>query len=308
MAESGSTVDNTVTNAPVTEGQTKAPSPWRIIWREIYRDKIALIALIVFVSIMFTTFIWAATLDEGYAKRVDLMVRNQAPSEAYVWGTDEGGRDMRGMMVLGARNSILVGFSVSLLGSFLGILVGLIAGFHGGNTDNVIMRIVDTWAMLPQLMIIIVFVSLMRDYEVWHFIGILVLFTWVGTARLMRAMALQQRNLDYVSASKTLGTRNIVIMFREVLPNMVPIICVNLTLSLAANMGVETGLTFLGFGLPFGTPSLGTLISHARLPAAMQFRMYQWLPSALLVFGLMLCIYCVGQALSRATDVRSRRG
>jgi len=194
------------------------------------------------------------------------------------------------------------------LASILGIFVGLTAGFFGGHYDNIIMRVVDTWSMLPTLMIIIVIVTMMPYYSPLHFVIIMALFSWTGTARIMRAVALQQRNLDYVSASKTLGTRNIIIMFREVLPSLVPVITVNLTLALANNIGIETGLTFLGFGLPWGTPSLGRLIAYASTPATLQFRMFQWLPAALLVFTLMLCVYCVGQALSRAADVRQRRG
>jgi len=290
------------------EQHLQASSMLRTIWKEVLHDKIALIGMIIFCLILVVTFFWAFTLDEGYATRVTLRDRDQAPSEKYVWGTDEGGRDMVGMMVLGARNSILVGFAVTLFSSIFGLLIGLISGFYGGHTDNAIMRAIDTWLMLPFLMIVIVIVSLMPNYKTIHFVLILAAFSWMGTARIIRAMALQQRSLDYVSASRTLGTRNIVIMFREVLPNLIPIITVNLTLSLAGNMGVETGLTFLGFGLPFGTPSLGYLLSHARNPAALQFRLWQWLPAALLIFVLMLCVYSVGQAVSRVSDAKQRKG
>ncbi|MCL2376262.1 MAG: ABC transporter permease [Defluviitaleaceae bacterium] len=285
----------------------EAPSLARIIWKEIYTDKVALIALIVFSTIMVSTMVLGFTIDEDFARRSYLVFRDQGPSEQFFLGTDDGGRDMVAMIILGARNSILIGFAVTILGSILGIAIGLVSGFYGGQVDNIIMRITDTWLMLPTLMIIILFVSLIPNYQVWQFVGILVIFAWMGTTRIIRAMALQQRNLDYVSASKTLGTRNIVIMVREVLPNLIPVITVNLTLGLAGNMGVETGLTFLGFGLPFGTPSLGRLIAMAARPAALQFRMWQWLPAALLIFTLMLSVYCVGQAVQRAADVRQRR-
>jgi len=288
--------------------QVRAPSLFRIIWREVLNDKLAFVGLVVFCLILIVTFVWAFTLDEGYATRVTLRDRDQAPSERYVWGTDEGGRDMVGMMVLGARNSILVGFAVTLISSAFGLVIGLVSGFFGGHADNVIMRAIDTWLMLPFLMIVIVIVSLMPNYKTIHFVLVLAAFSWMGTARIIRAMALQQRNLDYVSASRTLGTPNAVIMLREVLPNLIPVITVNLTLSLAGNMGVETGLTFLGFGLPFGTPSLGYLLSHARNPAALQFRLWQWLPAALLIFVLMLCVYSVGQAVSRVADAKQRKG
>jgi peptide/nickel transport system permease protein len=284
-----------------------APSALKVIWKEVYHDKVALIGLIIFVAIILSTFIIAFTLDEGYATRIDFRYRNAAPSSEFILGNDPGGRGIGSMLMLGARNSFIIAFSVTILGGALGIFFGLFSGFYGGTVDNFMMRIADTWAMLPTLMIIIVVVTLIPNYTTFHFIIVMSIFGWVGTARMMRAMALQQRSLDYVSASKTLGTRNLVIMMREVLPNMLPTITTNLTLSLAANMGLETGLTFLGFGLPFGTPSLGGLLSHARAPFTLQYRMWQWMPAALMIFILTLCIYCVFQALSRASDARQRR-
>jgi peptide/nickel transport system permease protein len=88
---------------------------------------------------------------------------------------------------------------------------------------------------------------------------------------------------------------------------MISFTVVNLTLNIALTMGIETGLTFLGFGLPPGTPSLGTLVSHARAPVVLQERLWQWLPAALLILLMMLCINYVGQALNRAADAKRRK-
>ena len=286
---------------------SNAPSAFRIFEREIYNDPIALISFFLFWTIIIGTLLWYFTIDSEIATRVYPLNRDQAPSAEHFLGTDPGGRDMVNMLVLGARNSFLIAFAVTILSGFLGVILGLVSGFYGGHVDNVIMRIIDTWLMLPFLMIVIVLVRMMPGYTTVHFVLIMTAFTWMGRARIVRAKALQQSKLDYVAASKTLGTRNIVIMVREVLPNLVSIIMVNMTLSLAMNMGIETGLTFLGFGLPVHTPSLGTLISYAISPATLQNRMWQWLPAAMLIVILMLCIYNVGQALSRAADVKQRR-
>jgi len=277
------------------------------MWKEIRNDKFAFVSFIIFWTIMIGTFLLAFTIDSDYATRTILINRNLPPSFDHLLGTDPQGRDMILMLILGARNSILVGFSITILSGIIGIVVGLFAGFYGGHVDNAIMRVIDTWSMLPFLMIVITVVTIIPYYTTIHFILVFTAFAWLSRARIIRAKTLQQRELDYVSASKTLGTPNLVIIVREVLPNLVSVIIVNMTLSLAASMGIETGLTFLGFGLPFGTPSLGTLISYASAPATMQFRMWQWLPAAVLIFILMLCIYCVGQALSRAADVKQRR-
>lgn len=277
------------------------------MWREIYTDKLAFVAFILFIVIVATVYIWALTIDQDAATLVHLGQRDRAPSATNWLGTDPGGRDMMQQLILSARNSFNIAFIVTIAGAIIGILFGLFAGFYGRHVDNVLMRILDFFAMVPTFMLVIVFVSVIHNYSVVTFALLMIaLVSWQGTARLIRIKALQQGTLDYVSASKTLGTPNIVIIFREVLPNLVSIITSNFTINLAANMGIETGLTFLGFGLPFATPSLGRLVFYASVPANMINRPWQWLPAALLIIIMMLCINFVGQALNRAADAKKR--
>jgi len=283
-------------------------SAWKLMWREIYSDKVALVALFIFCAIVLTVYIWAPfiNLDDLNAVNIEFLRRRYQPPNADFWmGTDGGGRDVLGQFILGARNSFNIAFAVTIGGAIIGIFVGLISGFYGGHVDNAIMRILDFIAMVPFLMLMIVFVSI-HQHTVITFTLIMILFSWQSTARLIRVVTLRQSHLDYVSASKTLGTPNIVIIFREVLPNLVSIIVSNVTMQLASNMGIETGLTFLGFGLPFGSPSLGRLISFARTPTILQERQWLWLPAALLIIIMMLCINFVGQALNRAADAKKR--
>jgi len=168
------------------------------------------------------------------------------------------------------------------------------------------MRILEFLMVLPSLMFIIVFVTIVPNYNVFTFILIMSAFYWFGKARLIRSRALAERELDYINASKTLGTPSWKIMFFEMFPNLSSLVIVNMTLSLAGNIGLETGLTFLGFGLPAGTPSLGTLISFARNPDIVKNKWWSWLPAALLILVMMLCINYVGQAVKRASDARQR--
>ena len=289
------------------DAQHVPPSSWLTMWKEIVNDKLALIGLIIFFIILISTFVVDANIDSGTATRVYPAARNQAPCAVHALGTDPGGRDMVDMIFLGAKNTFVVAFGITVLGGIIGVLIGLTSGFYGGKTDNVIMRCIDTWTMLPMLMMIIVIVTILPNRTIPMFILIVTAFLWMPTARIIRAKALQQSSLDYVLASKTLGTPNIIIMLREVLPNLVSVITLNLTLALAANMGIETTLSFLGFGLPFATPSLGTLISYASDPATLQNRIWQWLPPALLIFILMLSVCFIGQALNRAADVKQRK-
>ena len=281
---------------------------WKLMLREIRSDKLALVGLILFVGIVLTVYIWAAIIDPVAADVVNIRARRLPPGDGFILGTDSAGRDMLLQLILSARNSFNIAFIVTFGGAVIGIIFGLFSGFYGRFVDNVLMRILDFISMVPPIMLIIVFVAIIPNYSVVTFALMMILiFAWQSTARLIRVKALQQRELDYISTSKTLGTPNIVIIFREMLPNLVSIIVSNLTINMAANMGVETGLTFLGFGLPFGTPSLGRLVAYARTPTYMTDRLWMWLPAALLIIIMMLCINFVGQALNRVADAKKRK-
>jgi len=205
-----------------SEQPTTIPSPMAIMWKEIYADKLALFSLIFFVSMMVVVFIWASQLDPREALRLNLPTRNSPPTwelNHSFLGSDVAGRNIVPLMIIGARNSFLLSLMVALSSSVIGIIVGLVAGFYGGQVDNVIMRFIDFMTIIPTLMVIIVIVTIL-DHSVLNFGMAMVIFGWIGMARSMRMMTLRQGVMDYVSASKTLGTRNLVIIFREVIPNI----------------------------------------------------------------------------------------
>jgi len=233
--------------------QVKTASAWKIMWNEIYHDKIALLGLILFILIVSTVYIWAIFIDPVDAGFVDLRTRLLPPSSDFWLGTDSAGRDMLHQLILSARNSFNIAFLVTAGGATIGILFGLFAGFYGGHVDNVLMRLLNFIGMVPFLMLIIIFVSLIPSYSAIQFAGIMILFSWQGTAVLLRIKALQQGRLDYVAASKTLGTPNVVIIFREVLPNLISIIVSNLTLAMAINQDEIGELLFNGLHFAAGS-------------------------------------------------------
>ncbi|MBY0115950.1 ABC transporter permease [Paenibacillus sp. FSL R5-0623] len=286
----------------------KSPSSLSIVWRELVRDKVALISLIFLGLVMLLVYGTSLILNQDDIVRVDLFALYEPPSAKYWLGTDYGGRDVFGQLVIGTRNSLTIGIIVTLMTGFIGILIGLLSGYFGGMIDNLFMRVVDFFMILPMLMIVIAFVTAVPKYNIISFSLIMTAFLWMGIARLIRSKALQERELDYVKASKTLGSSHLKIMLSQVLPNLSSIIIVTMTLNLAANIGLESGLSFLGFGFPESTPSLGTLVSYARNPQTLESRWWIWLPASVLILVLMLSINNVGQALKRATDARQRRG
>ncbi|MBL4952390.1 ABC transporter permease [Neobacillus sp. YIM B02564] len=293
---------------PKVKKQKKQHGVLSIMWREIVKDKLALGALILLGLILIIVYGVSLLLDQDKIVTVDFLSIYSPPSAEHWLGTDYGGRDILGQLIIGAKNSFTIGLCITLLTGLIGLTVGLIAGYFGGRTDNIIMRIIDFFLILPTLMLIIVFVTIAPKYNVFYFILIMSLFLWTGKARLIRSKTLAERELDYVSASKTLGTPDWKIIIREVLPNLSSIIIVNLTLNLAGNIGIESGLTYLGFGLPESTPSLGTLVSYATNPDVLENKWWIWLPASLLILVMMLCINYIGQALKRAADARQRLG
>ena len=287
---------------------SEKPTGISVIVRELKKDKIAMSSLIILGVLFVTVFVGSMIMDQDEVMKISLLDKYAAPGEGFWLGADTGGRDILGQLIIGARNSIIVGVAVTVLTSGIGIVVGLIAGYYGGMIDNVIMRLVDFLTILPRLMLIIVFVTVVPKYNLVTFIFIMSIFYWTGIARLIRSKVLTESRRDYVQASKTMGTSDFKILFREILPNISSIIIVDSTLNLAGNIGIETGLTFLGFGFPPSTPSLGTLVGYATDPEVMSTKLWIWLPASLLILVMMLCINYVGQALKRAADARQRLG
>ncbi|MBF0779827.1 MULTISPECIES: ABC transporter permease [unclassified Granulicatella] len=287
----------------------KAVIGFGVIVREFKRDKVAMASFIIFVLLIAAIFIVSLFLDTEKAMQVSILNRYASPgTKHFILGADEAGREILWQLIIGARNSITIGFSVTIISSMIGLIVGTISGYYGGRVDNGIMRVVDFVSILPRLLFIIAFLQIVPKYSIFAFILIMSAFSWTSYTRLYRSKALSESALEYIKAAKTLGASDFRIMTRELVPNMSSVIIVNLVLAFAGNIGLETGLSYLGFGLPSSTPSLGTLISYASNSDVIKNKIWVWLPASLLILVLMLCINYIGQALQRASDSKQRLG
>lgn len=292
------------------ESQSSPPTGIQVIWREFKKDKLAMFSLIGSILLLIGILIMAFfTIDQTEVMKIQLLERFTEPGvRGYILGADEAGRDMLGQLIIGAKNSILIAIAVTVIANVVGIMLGIIMGYYGGFIDNFFMRIIDFFITLPTTMIIIVVVTIIPSYGIFDLILILAAFQWMSTARLVRSKALSEARRDYISASKTMGTSDFAIMFKGLLPNLSSLLIVEVTLSFAGNVGIETGLSFLGFGLPPSTPSLGTLVSYAMNPIILSSKWWVWLPASILILVMMLGINYVGQALRRAADAKQRLG
>ncbi|BAK17487.1 ABC-type dipeptide/oligopeptide/nickel transport systems, permease component [Solibacillus silvestris StLB046] len=292
------------------ESQSSPPTGIQVVWREFKKDKLALFSLIGSILLMIAIMIMALwTIDQTEVMKIQLLERFTEPGvRGFILGADEAGRDMFGQLIIGAKNSILIAVAVTIIANVVGIGLGIIMGYYGGFIDNFFMRIIDFFITLPTTMIIIVVVTIIPSYGILDLILILAAFQWMSTARLVRSKALSEARRDYISASKTMGTSDFAIMFKGLLPNLSSLLIVEVTLSFAGNVGIETGLSFLGFGLPPSTPSLGTLVSYAMNPIILSSKWWVWLPASILILVMMLGINYVGQALRRSADAKQRLG
>jgi peptide/nickel transport system permease protein len=275
--------------------------------REIKHDYFAFVSLILLAAILLAIFIGAPVINARHdVMRVCPQILPVSPRDsATLFGLDSMGRNQLHLLIVAARNSLYLAFGVTFFSFLLGLTVGVFSGYYGGRFDNIVMRITDTWAMIPFIMVVIVLIGVFGR-TVFNFILFLTLFTWVSRARLLRAAALAERQKDYINASKTLGTPNITIIFRELLPNLVDVTVANFVLTLAANIGIETGLSLLGFGLGWDYPSLGVMLQNATNPMYLQYFWWTWTPPLILVIILMLCVNFIGNALQRIADPKQR--
>lgn len=296
------------------DSQSLPPMGFEVIKREFMKDKLALLSLIVFILILLFLYVAPFFLNLESATKVQIFNRYMGPGSVadtghtYLLGADEGGRDVLAQLILGGRNSITIALIVTALTMIIGLVVGIVSGYYGGRVDNFIMRLVDFVMIIPGFILFITLNTILKANTV---LGISLTFSviyWTSYARLFRTRTLSEASKDYINASKTMGTRDWKIMLTELLPNISSLIITQLVLSMAGNIGLETGLSYLGFGLPIGTPSLGTLIGTAKTADIIENKQWVWLPAALFILVLMLCINYIGQAVQRSTDARQRLG
>ena len=181
----------------------------------------------------------------------------------HVLGTDQLGRDMLSRLIYGARVSLLVGLSASLIAGTFGVLLGLLAGYYGGRVDDGIMRLSDVQLALPYILVAMAILAIVGN-SLTNITLVLAGTQWVTYARVVRSSVLSVKEQEYVLAARTLALSNARIILRYILPNVFAPVIVIATFSVAQTIIAEAGLSFLGLGVPPSIPSWGGMLSDGR--------------------------------------------
>ncbi len=245
--------------------------------------------------------------EQGFGIRIppSWYHRQNKSNHNYHWmGTDKVGRDVLTRMIHGTRVSLAVGVLSVLISTIIGIIIGAIAGFYGGMADIVISRMIEIIICFPQFFAIITVVAIMDERSILNIILVISLFGWTGIARLVRGEVLRERSLDYVTASIALGAKTTRTIFRHILPNSLSPVFVTMTFGIAGSILMESGLSFLGFGVDIPTTSWGELLNQAR-EAPQEFWWLAIFPGIPIFFTV--TIYnLVGEGLRDAMDPKLR--
>ena len=306
-------------------------------WRRFRRNKLSLVAMIIFILIALVSFsaplISSAITKQDPASQslltklspINSTVQaikiggpqsGQRVTQKHWLGSDELGRDVLTRLVYGGRISLSVALITLVLALTIGLLVGATAGFFGGWVDAILMRLVDVVISIPGLFILILISSMLNNNKLvttssfytnygWVVLPfVLASLSWTGISRLIRGEFLALRSRDYVEAARVLGASNGRIIFRHILPNVIPIVIVWATLVVPGLIITEATLSYLGFGVQIPTPSWGNMLTNANEFLLNPKGRFLMIIPGVTIFVTALMVNLLGNGLRDALDPR----
>ena len=255
-----------VASAPAPQ---RAETPLRRVVREYKRSPVAVGALVALVIIVLLALLapLIAPQNPYDLTRIDILDGRLPPGSPtadggrFLLGTDDQGRDMLSAILYGLRISLSVGVLSALAAAVIGASLGLLAGYVGGRTEALVMRLVDLQLSFPAILVALMILSLLGK-GVLNVVIALIIVEWAGYARTARGSTLVERSREYVEAAQSLAIPRWRILFRHLLPNVLPPLIVIATIQVARAIALEATLSFLGLGVPVTEPSLGLLIAN----------------------------------------------
>ncbi len=297
-------VDAAVHRADPGDGFARPPEGQAAMaWRRFRKHRLAVASGAVLGVFVVACALAPLLAPHGYADQ-DLSATFASPNRDHVLGTDSLGRDQLSRLLYGGRVSLAVGFGVAVVGGMFGTLVGAVAGFLGGWVDNTLMRITDFMLALPALIFLIVAARMFGD-SIVTVVLLVAAVTWMPLARIVRGVTLSLRDREFVTAARATGAGPGRIIVHHILPSTVGPVVVNLTLTMAAAILLESALSFLGLGIQPPTPTWGNMLAGSK-GFVQTAPWLVWFPG-LMILVTVLCVNFVGDGLRDALDPTDRR-
>ena len=230
--------------------------------------------------------------------------------KGFLMGSDTLGRDIFARLINGGKMTMTIGGVAVIIQSIIGIILGGLAGYFGGKVDILLSRLAEIVSSLPFIPFAMILSAVLgtlvstqqRMYIIMIILGIL---SWPGIYRLIRAQMFAQREMEYVTAAKTLGLGEGRIIFRHIIPNVMSVVLVSITLAFGSSMLTESSLSYLGFGIPLPTPTWGNMLSNANNSVIIQNYWWNWVFVAAVFGTACICINLIGDGLRDALDPKS---
>ncbi|MEU5597123.1 ABC transporter permease [Streptomyces sp. NPDC020298] len=285
---------------------TEAPAPAGragVVLRRFVRNRTALAGAVVLVLLFLLAFAGPYVTPWSYS-HIDYTALRAAPGADHWWGTNRIGQDVFAQTVRGLQKSLVIGLLVAVLSTGLASLVGASAGYFGGWTDRLLMFFVDLLLVFPSFLIIAIVSPRLRSGGWFAFVGLLAVFGWMITARVVRSMTLSLKEREFVRAARYMGVGPFRIIWRHVLPNVASFLIIDATIQVGGAVMSETALSYFGFGVQPPDVSLGTLIASGTGAAVTYPWMFFFAAGLLVVF--VLAVNLVGDGLRDALDPTSK--
>ena len=272
------------------------------VFKRFIKNPLSVIGMVLFVVFVLLALLAPYICKYGYAEMSpDIFAK---PSAAHFFGTDKFGRDLFSRILYGGRYSIFMGVAATVIGTFIGLVLGAIAGFFGQTADNIVMRLCDIFQAIPGILLSMV-ISTALGPGVVNTIIALSIAGIPGTARMLRSLILQIRNSDYIEAAGSINCSSVRIIFKHILPNTFGPILVGCTMGIGGTIMQAASLSFLGLGIQAPTPEWGALLNEGRNYFSLHPHLLVY-PG--LAIGLLSFATCVmGDGLRDAMDPRLKK-
>ncbi|MCF8065133.1 MAG: ABC transporter permease [Desulfarculaceae bacterium] len=279
-------------------------------WRVFMRNPLGRIgmSLLVMFGLMAVCSYIPPMIDPMYHPMTGVdpkVVSSVGPSWQHWLGTDFMGRDIFSQLLAGARVAFLVGVSAAFMSVVLGTAVGMTAGYMGRFTDTALMRLADMIMVLPTLLVVLMLAALFGQLSIWMIVLMIALFRWPGVSRIIRAQTLSLKQRPFIDAARVSGASHLRIIFRHIMPNVLPLAFLYMTFRVTSAIVIEAGLAFLGFGDP-GTVSWGMMLQWVWKTGHMFQAPYWLLPPGICISLITLSFYMLGRAMDEVLDPRLR--